>query len=73
MSKPTLNDQINELATDVLKRAGEVIVARNATIAELREALKGLYVLLPRYSCRSNEPDGCAVCVARKLLREEKK
>lgn len=41
-----------------------------ATIAKFREALKGLYELvlqMPHGSC--TEPDGCAVCVARKLLR----
>jgi hypothetical protein len=31
-------------------------------------ALRGLYDSLPRYSCRADAPDGCAVCVAREAL-----
>jgi hypothetical protein len=38
-------------------------------IVPWKDALEGLYDLLPRHSCHSSEPDGCPVCVARKLLR----
>ena len=38
---------------------------------KLRAALQGLYDFLPRYSCKSLEPDGCPVCIARAALRGE--
>lgn len=36
----------------------------------LRDALQILYDFLPRYSCKSDKPDGCAVCVARAALKD---
>lgn len=38
-------------------------------LARTRAALQGLYDILPRYSCKSNEPDDCPVCVARAILK----
>jgi hypothetical protein len=37
-------------------------------VARLHSALRGLYDMLPRYSCKADAPDGCPVCVARELL-----
>jgi hypothetical protein len=34
----------------------------------LTETLAGVYDMLPRWSCKSMEPDGCPVCVARSVL-----
>lgn len=57
---------VNEL--EKLKRYNEL---RDSLFASAIEAIRGIYPMLPRYSCKSMEPDGCPVCVARGFLTEE--
>jgi hypothetical protein len=54
----------HEVATDLRRERGEL----RAEVERLREALRGLYDFLPRYSCKADAPDGCPVCVARAAL-----
>ncbi len=35
------------------------------------DTLLELYNMLPRYSCKSNEPDGCPVCVINAILEQK--
>jgi hypothetical protein len=38
-------------------------------LMSMRRALFDLYSYMPRWACRSLEPDGCPVCVARAMLQ----
>ena len=61
------------------ERQGHPIDAMGAAIAGIRRerdealvALRGVYDMLPRWSCKAMEPDGCPVCVARALLTAQR-
>ena len=49
------------------------IAAMKQRVERAEAALQGLYTFLPRYSCKSMEPDDCPVCVARAVLIDDAK
>lgn len=63
-------DEVAALRNDIEWRDREIEL-RGDEVADLRAALQGLYDFLPRYSCKSDRPDGCPVCVARTALKGE--
>lgn len=52
-------------AATMYREQGDALRER---LQETVDALRGLYAMLPRYSCKADALDGCPVCVAKVIL-----
>lgn len=65
-------DRLRKINSELVQSYNKLLLQNSQNAAELKQtqdALGDLYDYLPRVSCKSDEPDGCPVCVARSILR----